>query len=350
MRNLLKRALIGVAVALAATVGVGAVYVHSLDLDDQRRGDATTTPADLKFLRNAVATTRGRILAVVTSTAKADHGRISAGLELTELARAYYTFRANGFAVEIASPQGGRPPVRLDDELVDADHAFMNDAEAQQLLANTIPFADVDSARYAAVYFVGGKGAMFDFPGDTHVGRIVSSIHERGGVIGAVCHGPAALLAVRVQGGRGLLEGRRVTGFTNREELFLISHARAVFPFLLQDALTQAGATFVEGPMYLDNTIVDGRLITGQNPWSTWSVAEAMVRSLGYEPVRRDATSEELAVRVLDAYHRQGLTAAVRLRGELPQADKRILLMHAVVAAMEGRLRAAYQLQRLVAH
>lgn len=72
--------------------------------------------------------------------------------------------------------------------------------------------------------------------------------------------------------------------------------------------------------MYLDNTMVDDRVITGQNAWSTWSVAEAMVRGLGHEPVRRDATSEELAVRVLDAYHRHGQAAAARLRGELPPA------------------------------
>ena len=349
MKKLLRRALIGVAVTLVATVGVGAAYIHSLGLNDQPRVDPATTPANLPFLRHAVATPRGRILAVVTSIAKADQGKIAAGLELTELARAYYTFRANGFDVDIASPKGGRPPVRLDDELVEADYAFMNDLEAQQRLATTIPLADVDPARYAAVYFVGGKGAMFDFAGAPDVGRIVSSIHDRGGVIGAVCHGPAALLEVRVEGGRRLLEGRRVTGFTNREELFLISNARTVFPFLLQDALTQAGATFVEGPMYLDNTVVDGRLITGQNPWATWSVAEAMVRGLGVEPVRREPTSEELAVRVLNAYHREGAASAARVRGELAHADKNLLLMHAVVAAMEGRLRAAYQLQRLIA-
>lgn len=100
--------------------------------------------------------------------------------------------------------------------------------------------------------------------------------------------------------------------------------------------------------MCLDNTIVDGRLITGQNPWSTWSVAEAMVRRVGYEPVPRDATGEELAVRVLHVYHQQGLASGLRLRAELPRADKRLLLMHAAIAVMEGRLRAAYQLQRLV--
>jgi putative intracellular protease/amidase len=349
MKQIVKRTLIGGAMAMMATVGLGAAYIHSLDLDSQQRADAKTTPADLPFLRHAAPATRGRILAIVTSTAKADRDRIPAGLELTELARAYYTFRANGFAVEIASPQGGKPPVTLDEDLVEADYAFINDPEAQRLLANTIPLAAVDPARYAAVYFVGGKGAMFDFPNNVAATRIASAIYGAGGVIGAVCHGPAALLAVRGPDGRGLLEGRRVTGFTNREELFLISNAREVFPFLLQDALTHAGATFVEGPMYLDHTIVDDRVVTGQNPWSTWSVAEGMVRSLGYQPVHRDATGEEIAVRVLDEYHRRGQAAAARLRGTLPNADKRLILMHALIAAMEARPWTAYQIQRLIA-
>jgi len=349
MKKTVKRALLGVAMALMVTVGLGAAYIHSLDLDSQRRADARTTKADLPFLNHAVPAARGRILAIVTSTAKADEGRISAGLELTELARAYYTFRANGFVVEVASPVGGKPPVTLDEDLIEADYAFINDPEAQRLLANTIPLAAVDPTRYAAVYFVGGKGAMFDFPGNVEAIRIASSVYSAGGVIGAVCHGPAALLAVRGPDGRGLLEGRRVTGFTNREELFLVSNAREVFPFLLQDALTRAGATFVEGPMYLDNTIVDDRVITGQNPWSTWSVAEGMVRSLGYEPVHRDATGEELAVRVLAEYHRRGHAAAARLRATVPHADKRLILMHALVAAMEARPWTAYQIQRLIA-
>ena len=99
--------------------------------------------------------------------------------------------------------------------------------------------------------------------------------------------------------------------------------------------------------MYLDNTVVDGRLVTGQNPWSTWSVAEAMVRALGHEPVVRERSGEELAVQVLQAYRRQGMDAALALRRRLPGADKRLLLMHALVAAMQGHPGDAWQLQRL---
>lgn len=139
--------------------------------------------------------------------------------------------------------------------------------------------ADVDASRYAAVYFVGGKGAMF--------------------------------------------------------------------PYLQQDRLVRQGARYEEGPMYLDNTVVDGRLVTGQNPWSTWSTAEAMVRALGHAPVARDPTREELAVQVLAAYHRGGVDAAREARAARPGADKRLLLMHALVAAMQGRPADAWRLQAL---
>lgn len=104
---------------------------------------------------------------------------------------------------------------------------------------------------------------------------------------------------VRLSDGRRLIEGRRITGFTNAEELFLIEDAPQLFPYLLQEQVIAGGAQFVEGPMYLDNTIVDGRLITGQNPWSTWTVATAMITALGHEPVPRDPTAEEISVQIL---------------------------------------------------
>ncbi|MFC0682588.1 type 1 glutamine amidotransferase domain-containing protein [Lysobacter korlensis] len=332
-----------VSVLLLGCLGTG--YVHSLDLDSQRLADPTATPNDLQMLRGGRPASRGRILAVVTSTAKA--GEIAAGLELTELSRAYYTFIANGFEVEIASPKGGRPPVRMDDELIDVDYAFLNDANAQKRLSNTLPLDGVDASRYAAVYFVGGKGAMFDFPRNPAVQRIVAAVYDAGGVIGAVCHGPAALVNVRLSSGRKLLAGKRVTGFTNEEELFLIENAREVFPFLLEEALTAQAGAFSEGPKYLENTVVDGRLVTGQNPWSTWSVAEGMVRALGHEPVLREQTREEKGVAVLAAFHRDGAEAAAKVRDRLGGTDKRLVLMHAVVAVMEGRLGEAYRLQRL---
>lgn len=332
---------------LLACVG-GFFYVQTLDLDSQPLPAPTSTVADLDFMQRAVPPTRGRILAVVTSTAHFPGGEKQAGFELSELARAYYVLQANGYEIDIASPQGGSPPMRLDDEdAVVADYAFLNDVAARRKLDGSLPLREVDATRYAAVYLVGGKGTMFDFPDDPDLQRIVRTVYQAGGVIGAVCHGPAALLEVVLDDGTPLLRGRRVAAFSNAEELFLIKDARARFPYLLQDRLQQKGAHYVEGPMYVDTTVVDGRLVTGQNPWSTWSTAEAMVRALGHAPVARERGRDELANRVLAAYHREGTDAARAVRATHPDADKRLLLMHALVAGMQGRLGEAWQLQVL---
>ncbi|KFL36526.1 type 1 glutamine amidotransferase domain-containing protein [Arenimonas donghaensis] len=337
----------GIIAGLVVVLGIsGWAYVQSLDLDAEPRGNRDATAADLAFVRDAGPAQRGRVLAVLSSTARFDQDRRKGGYELTEISRAYWVFQANGYEVDLASPAGGRPPQTLDDGLVDADYAFLNDPAVEAKLADTIPLARVDSSRYDAVYFVGGKGAMFDFPGNPDIARIVRDIAPRG-VIGAVCHGPAALLDIELPDGRPLLSGKRVTGFSNAEELFLIEQARNVFPFMLQDALAGQAGAFVEGPMYLDNTVVDGNLVTGQNPWSTWSVAEAMVRALGHEPVAREATTEEVSVDLLATYHAQGLAPALARKRQGPRAGKHMLLMHALVSAMQWRLREAWEIQHL---
>ncbi len=347
MKRWIRRGLLACATGLLLSCIGGYVYVDGFALDEQMPANPASTPADLAFLRDGVREQRGRVLAVVTSTAMIGDSGKKAGYELTELSRAYYVFRANGYEVDIASPKGGEPPMKLDEDLDQADHAFLNDAEAQHRLKATLRLSAVDPHRYEAVYFVGGKGTMFDFPDDVDIHRIVRAIHARGGVIGAVCHGPAALLNVRLDDGSRLLSQRRVTGFSNDEELFLIENARDLFPYLLQDRLREVGARYVEGPMYLDNTIVDGKLVTGQNPWATWSVAEAMVRTMGHAPVAREATREEKAAGVLLAYRRQGAAAAERLRRTHPDADRRLILMHALIAGMRGDLGDAFRLQRL---
>ncbi|MGO1001229.1 type 1 glutamine amidotransferase domain-containing protein [Lysobacter sp. CA196] len=342
-----KTALLAALCTLSLLAVAGYGYVAGFRLDEQRLADSASRASDLSFVRVGVSESRGRVLAVLTSTAMIGASGKKAGFELTELSRAYYVFVANGFEVDIASPLGGKPPMRLDDELVAADYAFLNDAQAIAKLDRSLTLAQVDASRYAAVYFVGGKGAMFDFPGNREIQRIVAAVHANGGVVGAVCHGPAALLEVRLGNGRRLIDGRRMTGFSNDEELFLLKDARRLFPFLLQDRIADRGARYVEGPIYLDNTVVDGRLVTGQNPWSTWSVAEAMVAALGHVPVSRERTSEEVGVRLLNVYYREGRAAADRAKAQAAQADRRILLMHALVAAMQYRWRDAFHIQRL---
>lgn len=344
-----KWLLIGMGIVLAVCLllaGGGWASVASLELDAEPRANEAATAADLAFLHQGVREHRGRILAVLASTERFDGGRRKAGYELTEISRAYWVFVANGYEVDLASPLGGEPPMVLDDGLVEADYAFLNDPTARRKLAGTLPLAKVDPMRYDAVYFVGGKGAMFDFPGNPDIERIVQAIAPRG-VVGAVCHGPAALVGLQRPSGQPWLQGKRLTGFSNAEELFLIEDAHEVFPWLLQDEIVRQGGQFVEGPMYLNNIVVDGRLVTGQNPWSTWSVAEAMVEALGHEPVARALTAEEISVQLLAVYHERGLGAATQAKKHSPRSDKRLLVMHALVAAMQWRLGEAWELQRL---
>ncbi|MBH5321319.1 type 1 glutamine amidotransferase domain-containing protein [Aurantiacibacter sediminis] len=323
-----------------------AAWWISIDLDSQPLADPETSPGDLAFLANAVEEDRGTILAVVTSTERAGDG-INAGYELTEMARAYYVFRANGYDVVVASPQGGRAPVNIDEELTEYDYAFLNEAEAQGLVEATLRVADVDPANYDAVYFVGGKGAMFDFSDNPDIQAIASQIYDTGGVVGAVCHGPAALIGVQLADGTTLLENKSVAGFSNEEELFIIPDSRDVFPYLLEDGLREAAQNYSEAPKYLDHTITDGRLVTGQNPWSTWTVAEGMIRALGHEPVEREISSEEKAIALLATYHAQGMDAALADRESQSGSDKRLILLHALIALMEGQPGVALQIQRL---
>jgi putative intracellular protease/amidase len=338
--------------SLALLAAAGYAYFLSFDLDRQPRANPQARPADIAWLAAAApiaqAAPRGRVLAVVSSSAYFPDGRKKAGFDLTELARGYYVFLASGFEVDIASPAGGRPPERIDaDDMGDADFAFINDPDAQRKLDATLRLADVEPGRYDAVYFVGGKGAMFDFPGNADIARIAGAIAARGGVVGAVCHGPAALLDVPGAGGRSLVAGRRMTGFSNEEELFLMEDARQRLPFLLEERARQLGARFSAAPKYVGHVVVDGKLVTGQNPWSTWATAEAMVLALGATPAARPETQEERSVLALAAYYNSGLEAA---RAELRQGkgfDKMLVLLHAVVAGMQGRVADAFQLQRL---
>lgn len=342
------RTLLAILASLLLSVSVAAALFYlSLGLGDQPPADPSTRPEDIAYVKRW-SEPRGRILAVVTSTERSPGGEIESGLELTELSRAYYTFLANGYAVDIASPEGGKPPVVIDEHLIDVDYAFMNDQDAQSALSRTLRLQDVDPSLYDAVYYVGGKGVMFDFAGNADVQRITVAIYGSGGVVGAICHGPAALVGVTRADGRPLIEGRQITGFTNDEELFMLPDAREIFPFLLEDRLRSSGATFVAGEMYLENTVVDGRLVTGQNANSTWSVAEGMIRALGHSPVPRLKTLEEGAMELLDLYHEKGVMAALEHVHQGVRADKRLLMRYALLSAIRGRWHDAYHVHTLV--
>ncbi|WP_299156399.1 type 1 glutamine amidotransferase domain-containing protein [uncultured Tenacibaculum sp.] len=338
----LKWTLVSVIGLIIIIISFGVWFINLLPLQEMKKDLTSSKMEDISYLSKNIIPQRGKILAVVTSTETMGNSGKSTGYELTELSRAYYVFKANGFEVDVASPLGGKPAVILDDDdMREFDYAFLNDSIAQYKTSHTIPLNDVKGEDYSAVFFVGGKGAMFDFPHNKAIQEIVKNHYQSGKVIGAVCHGPAALVNVTLDNGTHLLENKKVSGFTNEEELLLIPDAASIFPFLLQDKLTSRGAKFNEGAMYLETISHDNNLITGQNPWSTWKLAETMIKQLGYMPKYRENTGEENAGKVLLVYEKEGSKKAKELIDKLiiqekKQVDRLLMASHSVMAAMKG--------------
>ena len=195
---------------------------------------------------------------------------------------------------------------------------------------------------------------MYDFPDNPYIQSIVSEYYQSGKVVGAVCHGPAALVNVTLNSGEQLLKGKSVSSFTNNEELFLIPDAETIFPFLLEDQLVENGANFIEGKLYLENVVHDQNIITGQNPWSTWKLAETMIREMGYEPKNREITGEENAVKVLEKYEELGYKSARVMISEMTEShlemDRILIAKHSILAAMQWKIGKTIQLIRLLSY
>lgn len=330
-------------------------FIGLIPKQDAQKNASRTVIESLPYLSENKVEYRGKILAIVTSTKTMGTSGKATGYELTELSRAYYVFQANGFEVDVASPEGGEPAVVIDDDDMGVyDFAFLNDPVAQLKSKNTLALSEVDTSQYSAIYFVGGKGAMYDFPDNPHIQAIVKSYFQSGKVIGAVCHGPAALVNVMLDGGRPLLIDKSVCSFTNNEELLLIPDAETIFPFLLQSKLVETGANFKEGAMYLENVVKDQNLITGQNPWSTWRLAEAMIEQMGYQPKARVITPEENAVEILGVFEQAGYASAKKRINEMAEdrmeMDRTLLAMHSIVSAMQWDFTKCIQLIGLVSY
>ncbi|PZS29031.1 MAG: type 1 glutamine amidotransferase domain-containing protein [Pseudonocardiales bacterium] len=206
----------------------------------------------------------------------AGHG--ATGYYLPEVAHPWQVFTAAGYTVDLVSTAGGTPPVDGVDLTDPVQQAFLDDPEMQGKVAGTPRFADVDPAGYDAVLFAGGHGTMWDFPGDPDLARTAREVYEGGGVVAAVCHGPAALVGVTLSGGRPLVEGKEVSAFTNSEEAAV--GLSDVVPFLLQTRLESLGAKHTGAPDFVPHVVTDERLVTGQNPASAKGVAEAVLAAL----------------------------------------------------------------------
>lgn len=215
------------------------------------------------------------ILFALTSHSRlGDTGRAT-GFWLGEAAHPWQVFTTAGLRCDLFSVQGGRSPIDGADPTDPVQQAFLAEAD----LDGARPLAAADPAEYGAILYVGGHGTMWDFPGNPDLARLGNRIYAAGGVVAAVCHGPAGLLDLTDPGGAPLLAGREVTSFSNAEETEI--ELDRVVPFLLQTALEEQGARYSHAGIFAPHVVVDGRLVTGQNPPSAAGVAEAVVRLLG---------------------------------------------------------------------
>lgn len=223
---------------------------------------------------------KGTVLFVLTNHGEMGDTGTKTGYYLSEVTHPWHVLTEAGYAVEFASPAGGLAPA--DPKSLDMDDPvnarFWNDEGLRAQLENTMPVADADPSKYDAVFFPGGHGTMWDLADSEALARTAAAVYESGGVVGAVCHGPAGLLNIRLSDGSYLVEGKRVAAFTNEEEAAV--ELTDVMPFLLETALRERGAEFVGAPNWQANVVADGRLVTGQNPASATGVGEEIVRLL----------------------------------------------------------------------
>jgi putative intracellular protease/amidase len=221
-----------------------------------------------------------RIAIVLTSHAELGSTGKRTGYYLPEAAHAWRVFRDAGHDVVFVSPRGGAAPLDPGGQDRDdaANAAFLDDPVVQHGVRHTFQPDDLRGERLAAVFFAGGHGTMWDFRGDAGLARLATDCARAGGVIAAVCHGPAALVDLELDG-KKLVADQPVTGFSNAEEAAV--DLTTVVPFLLEDALVAAGGRYSKADKPFDAHVAIGKnLVTGQNPASTKGVAEAIVKLL----------------------------------------------------------------------
>jgi putative intracellular protease/amidase len=197
---------------------------------------------------------------------------------MVELTHPLEVFKAAGIPVEIASIRGGHPPVDFFDLGDRVNDRFWKDREFREVLAHSLILGELNPSRYSAVFFAGGHGTMWDFADDPAVQRVIREIWEAGGVVSAVCHGPAALVNATLSDGGYLVAGKKLAAFTDEEEAE-VGYTKVV-PYLLATTLKAHGALHQAAPNWSVNVVTDGRLITGQNPASAHGVGEAIVDQL----------------------------------------------------------------------
>lgn len=225
-----------------------------------------------------------KVLMVLTSHDTLGNTGRKTGFWLEELAAPYYAFKDAGAEIVLASPKGGNPPLdpksnepNFQTELT---HRFEADADAMAQLATTVRLDSVSQADFDTVFYPGGHGPLWDLAEDKHSIALIESFFAAGKNVAFVCHAPGVLRHVKTSEGKPLVEGRKVTGFTNSEEEAV--GLTQVVPFLVEDELIAKGGIYSKGADWSSYVVTDGLLITGQNPTSSAATAAQLIKQLAH--------------------------------------------------------------------
>jgi len=207
-----------------------------------------------------------KVLMILTSHDQLGNTGRKTGFWLEELAAPYYVFKDSGAEITLASPKGGRPPLdpKSDEPefRTDVTRRFENDAAAETQLDETVRLDSVKQETFDTVFYPGGHGPMWDLAEDKNSVKLIESFLAAGKPIALVCHAPGVLRHVKTPDGKPLVQGKKVTGFTEGEEEEM--GLTKVVPFLVEDELINLGATFSKVKNWGVLTVTDGQLITGQ--------------------------------------------------------------------------------------
>ncbi|PWJ55011.1 putative intracellular protease/amidase [Dyadobacter jejuensis] len=223
-----------------------------------------------------------KVLFVLTSHDQLGDTGKKTGFWVEEFASPYYTLLDEGVDITLATPKGGAAPIDPSSDTPSASTAaterFKADTDAQEKIKNTKLLTNINASDYDAVFYPGGHGPLWDLAQDSDSIRLIESFNEQGKPIAFVCHAPAALKAVKASDGSALVNGKKVTGFSNSEEKAV--QLTTVVPFLVEDMLQSHGGIYSKGTDWQAYALQDGNLITGQNPASSELVAHKLLALL----------------------------------------------------------------------
>lgn len=261
--------------AVKAEILVPHQGVRLIDFFLLRKLDAEWKIVAKTAAREPIQGSGERVLFILSSATVHGASTLPAGVSFGEVVQAWDAFRAAGLSVDFVSPEGSAAPISVTE--AGEFRSRLYDADLMSALAHTYAPAQIDPARYRAVYFVGGSNAIYGVPENTQLQDIAMHVYERnGGVVSAVCHGTAGLVNLRLSDGRYLVGGKRVSGYPEEFERQDAAYFKE-FPFLIRKTVESRGGTFLTGARDRANVVVDGRLVTGQNNLSAKQVAEAVV-------------------------------------------------------------------------